>query len=571
MRDIKVVRHGKVIANVDVYGFLLDGALTSNVSLQDEDIIRIDPYKERVSISGAIKRDGKYEALPGETLQQLVRFAGGYNDNANKSVITTIRLKNNGKTVVDVPENQYATFKLQTGDSCYVASTSKRFDNRVDIAGSVYRPGAYALEAGMTVRQLITKANGLKDDAYMNLAFINRKQPNQTPEILGFNLGDVLKGTAEDVLLQKDDSVMIASVSDYREKKSVSISGAVQVQKEFDFVENMTLKDLIVKAKGFTERANPDSIELVRIIKDPERLNKTNERTIVYRIAMDKDLNFKNGSNLLLENGDKVMVRSISGFEDIHIIRMEGEVLQPGEYAITNNGERISDIIKRAGGFTKYAYPAGAYLIRKEKLIEVQQKLNQIAQENSIKLFQKNNDNALTPATLNTSLSKAKADNDSITEEKYIKKIFKNEGIVGIDLVEIMKHPGGKQDLLLEEGDDIFVPREMQTIRVMGEVLFPTYVAYQGRTKLSDYIHSAGGFTEQALKRKVFVLYSNGTVKSTKTFLGIKFYPRLAPGARIIVPEKPIETKNPMTTGETIGLLSTLTSAMALIYSVVKK
>jgi len=572
MRDIKVIRHGKVIANVDVYGFLLDGALASNVSLQDEDIVKIDPYKERVSISGAVKREGKYEALLGETLQQLVRFAGGYNDNANKSVITTIRLKNNGKTVVDVPENQYATFKLQTGDSCYVASTSKRFDNRVDIAGSVYRPGAYALEAGMTVRQLITKANGLKDDAYMNLAFINRKQPNQIPEILGFNLGDVLKGTAEDVLLQKDDSVMIASVFDYREKKFVSISGAVQVQKEFDFVENMTLKDLIVKAKGFTERANPDSIELVRIIKDPERLHKTNEKTIVYKFAMDKDMNFKKGADMILENGDRVFVRSISGFEDIRLVKLEGEILQPGDYSVSNKAERISDVIKRAGGFTNYAYPAGAYLIRTENQVGIQVKLNKIAKENSKKLFINASDNKLNAATPNTKeLTATKALKDSIQDAKYVDKVFKNEGIVGINLVEIMKHPGGKEDLLLEDGDNIYVPREMQTIRVLGEVLFPTYVAYQGRTKLSKYIHSAGGFTEQAQKKKVFVLYSNGTVKSTKTFLGIRFYPRLAPGARIIVPEKPIETKSPLTAGETVGILSSVTSAMVLIYSVVKK
>jgi protein involved in polysaccharide export with SLBB domain len=572
MRDIKVVRHGKVIANVDVYGFLLDGALTGNVSLQDEDIIRIDPYKERVSISGAVKREGKYEALQGETLQQLVKFSGGYNDNANKSVITTIRLKNNGKTVVDVSENQYATFKLQTGDSCYVSATSKRFDNRVDIAGSVYRPGAYALESGMTVRQLITKANGLKDDAYLNLAFINRKQPNQIPEILGFNLGEVLKGTAEDVQLQKDDSVMIASILDYREKKSVSISGAVQAQGEFNFVENMTLRDLVVKAKGFTERANPDSIELVRIIKDPNRLIKTNEKTIVYKFALDKDLNFKKGADMVLENGDRVIVRSISGFEAIRMVNLEGEVLQPGDYSISNKAERISDLIKRAGGFTNYAYPAGAYLIRNEKQIGIQLKLDKIAKENAKKLFQNGSNNKLDATTLKTTdFTTSKALKDSIQDAKYVDKVFKNEGIVGINLVEIMKHPGGKEDLLLEEGDDIFVPRELQTIRVLGEVLFPTYVAFQHGTKLRTYIHSAGGFTEQAQKKKVFVLYPNGTVKSTKTFLGMKFYPRLEPGSRIIVPEKPIETKNPLTAGETVGILTSVTSAMVLIYSVVKK
>ena len=577
MRDIKVVRRGKVVANVDVYGYLLDGALTNNISLQDEDVIKIDPYKARVSINGAIKREGIFEALPDETLQQLVRFAGGYSDNANKSIITTIRLKDNGKTVVDVPENQLATFKLQSGDSCFVSTTSKKFDNRVDIGGSVYRPGTYALESGMTVKQLIAKAGGLKEDAYLNMAFINRKQVNQIPEILGFNLGEVVKGIAEDVLLQKDDSVMITNLLDYREEQSVSISGAVQEPGTFKLVENITLKDLIYKAKGFTEMANTDSVELVRIIKDPERLLSSNERTIVLKFALDKDLNFKAGiSDMILQNGDQVIVRTISGYEEIRMAKVEGEVLQPGDYSITNKAERISDVINRAGGFTKYAYPLGAFLIRTEKQTGVQQKLNQITKENAKKQFQGKNDNKVDATMLKTAGITTPAGGidsiqDKFSKSKSVDKVFKTEGIVGINLVEIMKHPGGKEDFYLEDGDDIFVPRELQTVRVMGEVLFPTYVGYEKGKSLKSYISNAGGFTEQAQAKKVFVLYANGTAKSTRHFLGIRRYPKLQPGARIIVPEKPTEIKNPLSAGEMVGILTSITSAMVLIYSVVKK
>jgi len=577
MRDIKVVRRGKVVANVDVYGYLLDGALTNNISLQDEDVIKIDPYKARVSISGAIKREGIFEALPDETLKQLLRFAGGYNDNANKSIITTIRLTDKGKTVVDVPENQLATFKLQSGDSCYVSTTSKKFDNRVDIDGSVYRQGTYALESGMTVKQLIIKAGGLKADAYLNMAFINRKQTNQIPEILGFNLGEVMKGTAEDVLLQKDDSVMITSLFDYREEQSVSISGAVQEPGTFKWIENITLKDLIYKAKGFTEMANTDSVELVRVIKDPERLLNSNERTIVLKFALDKNLNFVNGSSdISLENGDQVIVRTISGYEAIRMVKVEGEVLQPGDYSITNKAERISDVIKRAGGFTKYAYPLGAFLIRTEKQSGVQQKLNEITKDNSKKQFESKNDNKVDATMLKTAGITAPVDgldsiNNKFSKSKSVDKVFKTEGIVGINMTEIMKHPGGKEDFYLEDGDDIFVPRELQTVRVMGEVLFPTYVGYEKGKTLGSYISNAGGFTELAQEKKVFVLYANGTAKSTTSFLGIRHYPRLQPGARIIVPEKPTEIKNPLTAGEMVGILTSITSAMVLIYSVVKK
>jgi len=577
MRDIKVVRHGRVVANVDVYNFLLDGAFTNNIGLQDEDVIKIEPYKVRITIAGAVKREGFFEALPGETMQHLVRFAGGYNDNAYKALITTIRLTDKGKTVVDVAENQFATFKLQSGDSCFVSTTSTKFDNRVDISGSVYRPGTYALDSGMTVKQLITKAEGLKEDAYLNMAFINRKQANQIPEIIGFNLGEVLHGDKPDVPLQKDDSVVVRSLFDYREGQFVSIQGAVQEPGEFKLVENITIKDLIFKAKGFTEMANTDSVELVRIIKDPQRLLSSNERTVVYKFALDKDLNFKRGgADMVLENGDQVIVRTISGYEQIRMVKVEGEVLQPGNYSITNKAERISDLIKRAGGFTQYAYPLGAYLIRTEKVTGVQKKMNELTKENAKKQLKGKNDNKVDASLVKAggNATDALSDEDSIpgkmSKSGKLDKVFKSEGIVGINLMEIMKHPGVKDDFYLEEGDDIFVPRELQTVKVMGEVLFPTYVGYEKGKSLRSYISGAGGFTEQAQSKKTFVLYANGTAKSTTSFLGIRHYPKLQPGARIIVPEKPTEIKTPLTAGEVVGILSSLTSAMVLIYSVVK-
>jgi len=576
MRDIKVVRHGRVVANVDVYNFLLDGAFTNNIGLQDEDVIKIEPYKVRVSIAGAVKRKGFFEALPGETMKHLVRFAGGYNDNAYKALITTIRLTDKGKTVVDVAEKQFAAFKLQSGDSCFVSTTSTKFDNRVDISGSVYRPGTYALDSGMTVKQLITKAEGIKEDAYLNMAFINRKQANQIPEIIGFNLGEVLHGDKEDVALQKDDSVVIRSLFDYREGQTVSIQGAVQKPGEFKLVENITLKDLIFKAKGFTEMANTDSVELVRIIKDRQRLLLTNERTIVYKFALDKDLNFKRGgADMVLENGDQVIVRTISGYEQIRMVKVEGEVLQPGNYSITNKAEHISDLIKRAGGFSQYAYPLGAYLIRTERLTGVQQKMDQLTKENAKKQLKGKNDNKVDASLVKAGGSTdALSDADSIqgkmSKNSKLDKVFKSEGIVGINLMEIMKHPGGKDDFYLEEGDDIFVPRELQTVKVMGEVLFPTYVGYEKGKSLRSYISGAGGFTEQAQAKKTFVLYANGTAKSTTSFMGIRHYPKLQPGARIIVPEKPTEIKIPLTPGELVGIFSSLTTAIVLIYSVVK-
>jgi len=578
MRDIKVIRGGKVIANIDVYRFLFDGVISNNISLRDEDVVKIEPYGIRATINGSVKHGGLFEARPGETLQNLIRFAGGFTDKAYQARITTFRLTEKGKTVIDVPEDEFSAFRLQSGDLCVVAANNNVFDNRVDIVGSVFRPGAYALEPGLTVKQLIAKADGVKEDAYLNMAYITRKKENQIPEIVGFNLGEVLDGTAEDILLQKDDSVKIQSLFDYREKQSVSIWGAVKAPGTFNLVENISLKDLIFKARGFSEMASTDSVELIRVIRDQETLLNTNEKTRVMKFALDKDLKFAKGSgDILLENGDQVIVRSISGYEGVRMVRIEGEVLKPGNYNITNKSEKISDLIQRAGGFSNYAYPLGAFLIRKEKASAVEQKLQRIVSENTKTQLETEEEGEMDVAMLKATGATSMQDYNSRDSLQRTKsganvedKLFAPEGVVGINLVEIMKNPGGEYDLNLEEGDVINIPRELQTVRVLGEVLFPTFVRYDKSMHFKGYVSNAGGFSERAQKRKSFVLYANGTAKSTKRFLGIKFYPNVTPGARIVIPQKPVEIRNKMSAAESITMMTSLASVMALIYSILK-
>ncbi|MEI8085649.1 MAG: SLBB domain-containing protein [Paludibacter sp.] len=581
MRDIKVVRANKIIANLDVYRFLMDGVLSNNITLQEGDVIKIEPYRIRTYINGAIKHNGIFETLKGETLQNLINFAGGYTDKAFKEIVTIFRLTDKGKTVIDVSEKKISSFLMQTGDSCEVSYTKNKFDNRVDINGSVYRPGAYALESGLTLTQLIAKADGLKEDAYMNMGYIIRKNENQIPKFLSFNLGKILKGTASDITLQKDDSVTINSLFDYREEQFVTITGAVKEPGQFPLVENTTLKDLIFQAKGFLEMASTDSVELIRVIKDQNILRNTNNKTVVMKFAMDKDLNFTNGSsNILLEKDDQVIIRTISGFEGIRMVTVDGEVVMPGNYNITSKAEKISDIIKRAGGFTKYAYPLGAFLLRSEKVNDVEKKLQRIIAENAKKQVQNKNDN-----TMDLSLMKATAGNpmlqqsysnvDSIQNKmsgtKVVNEIFKSDGVVGINLKEIMDSPGSKYDLNLEENDVLFIPRQLQTIRVIGEVLFPTYVRYDKSMSFRDYVSNAGGFSDRAQKSSAFVLYANGTAKSTYNFLGIKFYPKVKPGARIVIPEKPIDIKSKLSPVETVSILSSIMTVSTLVYSIIKK
>ncbi|HEY5591033.1 MAG TPA: SLBB domain-containing protein [Paludibacter sp.] len=573
MRDIKVIRHGKIVANIDVYRFILDGVLGDNLSLQDEDVIKIEPYKIRTSIKGAIKHAAIFEALPEEHLQDLIRFAGGYTENAYKNNITGFRLSGRERVVVNVSEKQMATFKLNPGDNFTVETVLNKFENRVDLEGSVYRPGAYALEPGMTVKSLLAKADGIKEDAYLNLAFITRKQKNQVPEILGFNLGNVLHGLEPDILLQKDDSIEVRSLFDYREEEFVSVWGSVKSPGIFPKIDNITLKDLISKADGFTEMASTDSVEVIRIIRDPKVLRETNIKTIVFKFKIDKNLELKKGEgDFLLQNGDQVIVRSIPGFEGIHMVRIEGEVLQPGTYNIINKAERISDLVKRAGGFTHYAYPLGAYLIRYEKTSGVENILKQKMVENTKRQITATSEKNIDPRLLQQSggTKDVKSLQSELSDTKSAQQIMDSEGIVGIDLKEILRHPGSKQDLFLEEKDILYVPRELQTVRVLGEVLFPTYVSYDKRMSLIDYISGAGGFSDRAQKRSTFVLNANGNAKCTKRFLFIRFYPKVTPGSHIVVPEKPVEIKNSMSTAETVSILGSLATVSALIFSVLK-
>jgi Periplasmic protein involved in polysaccharide export len=579
MRDIKVIRGGKVIAKLDLYRFLVDGILTDNVVLQDEDVIKIDPYKVRVYLNGAVKHKAIFEGVQGETLQNIIRYAGGFTDDAYTGTITAYRHAGKEKTIADINFNQLSKYIIGAGDSIVVSKMLNRFNNKIDIIGSVMHPGTYAFEPGLTVKKLIEKADGLKEDAFVNMAFINRKNEKKIPEVVGFNLGDLMEGKIQDILLQKDDSIEIPNLFDFRENQTISIWGAVKAPGTYSYVDKITLKDLIFKAKGFTELASTDSVELIRVVKDQGTLMNTNKKTTVQKFALDKDLNFVNGlGDEPLQNRDQVIVRSISGYEGIRMVRVEGEVLHPGSYNIRTKSERISDVVKRSGGFTKYAYPLGAFLIRTESTNAIEQKLNKIMQENSKNQLENQQSKTLDATMLRqsgaTSVQGYTA-MDSIQKKlagtKVIDKIFVQEGVVGLNLKEIAAHPGGKYDLKLEENDIIYIPRELQTVRVVGQVLFPTIVRYDKSMRLSDYISGSGGFSINANKGKVFVLYPNGSAKSTKSFLGIKSYPRVEPGSRIIVPENPVEIKNKLTPAETVAILTSISSVVALMYSILKQ
>lgn len=574
MRDIKVIRRGKVVAEIDVYDYLMKGSLKNNVQLCDEDIIKVEPYRTRVKISGAVKRQGIFETLSGETMSDLINYAGGFTDIANTSAITVIRLKGKEKTVEEVTGEIMNSFKLESGDSVNVSGIYDKYNNRVTLTGAVYRPGVYSIDSCPTVRDLIKKADGPRDDAYLGIAYITRQRANDVPEMIGFSIGKVMSGRDKDISLRKDDAVRVEYLKDFTEEKSVGVWGAVLTPGSYKLIDKMTVKDLISMAHGFTEQASTDSIELVRIIKDPEKLLNSPEKSMVFKIAMDKNLNIKNnGLDMPLESGDQVIVRNISGYEPIRVAKIGGEVVNPGDYSITGKTERISSLINRAGGFTEYAYPDGAYLIRKESATGMERKLNDIATENIKKEITSTKLDASVLGTGEKAIENyAKADSvkREVAGSEVMKNLSDNESLVGIDLEKIIANPGSDNDLYLENGDEIYVPRKLQTVRVMGSVLFPTYVRYKGGMTLKGYVSRAGGFSDRANKNHAFVLYANGTVKSVRRVFWIRNYPSVTPGSKIIVPEKPMEVKSKMTTAETISMMSAIITAAALIISAFK-
>lgn len=579
MRDIKVFRDGKQVARVDLYEFLVSGSFKNNITLQDNDVLKIEPNTMRMKVTGSVNRAGIYETIPGESLSDMLGYAGGFAEDANKSLVTVIRFNEKGRTVIDIPGDLLSTCLLKAGDSVFVARLNERFDNIVTLDGAVKRPGSYAVpSAGMGIKSLIEKAGGILDGAFVNMAMITRQRKNALPEVISFNLGRLLAGQADDIALQANDSVLIRYVVDMSEELKVSIAGEVVEPGEFILDRDMSVRDLIFMAKGFTEKAETSQIQLIRIIKDPLLMEKGIRKSISYTFSLDKNLNIDSESaDARLENGDLIIVRSIEGIEPIRIVSIQGEVKYPGYYNIENKNIKVSDLVNMSGGFTKFAHIRGAYLIRDASKNSPDNSMNKILSRNLRKILM----NASTDKLDDIVLNKMKANNiddlnaiDTIaglSNFREVNEMLNSEGIVSLSLEEIIKNPGIYKDINIEDGDVLFVPRKSQTVKVLGEVMYQSYVVHNAGLGLREYITASGGFSNRALKKNTFVMYPNGQVVGTRSFLGINFYPRVLSGSIIIVPRKSIDLTNKLNVAEIVTMTSSLTSTLALIYSIINK
>ena len=543
-RNIEIIRSGKKIAFLDIYDFLLKGELKNNVRLQDQDIIRIPTYLNRVEMVGEIKRPAIFEMKDNEDLNDLLNFAGGFTERAYKSRIRVLKNTATERKITDVTANQFSNYRPTSGDKFFVNEILDRFENRVSISGSVFRPGEYELEPGLTLKTLIQKAEGVQEDAFLSRAYITRLMPDLNTELISFDLQKVLNGQAEDISLKREDQVTISSIFDLKEEFTISIDGEIREPGQFKYAENMTLEELIIKAGGFKESATPNRIEISRRVKNSDATSTSATTSEVFQIDVNLDLTVSN-SNFTLKPFDIVMVRSSPGYEKQKQVRIDGEVLFPGYYSITRKDERLSDLVKRAGGLTALAYTNGASLKRTSNL---ETQLDQEKEQQKLLQFENFQKNA--KDTSNTNI-------DS--------KVLRND-FVGINLSKILEKPGKRQDLYLEGGDVLNVPKQLQTVKVSGQVLSPNTVVYLKTKGFKQYISSSGGFSQNALKSRSYIIYANGSVKSTKKFIFFNNFPVVETGSEIFVPKR--EEKNKLSAGEVVGITTGIASLGAIILGV---
>ena len=460
-----------------------------------------------------------------------------------------------------------------------------KYNNRVIIKGAVYRPGTFSItEKGMTIKDLIDKAEGLKSDVFLNKAYITRTNPDYSTSNISINLKEELKTL--NFKLEEEDIVNILSLNDLREEKYIEISGEVNSPGIFPYSKNISLQDIILLAGGFNDNATGKRIEINRMLSTQE----SNENKISEILTFDLNKNLEdltNSKRFEIMPFDQIIIRKNPNYYVQQYARIEGEVKYPGKYAISSKNERISDFLERAGGFKNMAYLKGATLIRLTEFAEIQSDLDKkIASLNDLKKKIINKSGSLTESEILLlqrieedvkNLDNQKNDNQKLSsyaKTERINEIVKRNSVstdipiskseaIGIDLESIIKSPGSKSDLLLKEGDVIIVPKKLETVRLRGELLYPTTVRFLNGKSLKYYIDSSGGFDSKAKRSGTYVVYANGDVARTKRFLLFNIYPKAEPGCEVIVPKKAL--KNPIAANQLLNFTTGLATLILAI------
>ena len=535
LRAVKVSRGGKPLAEVDIYDYLLKGKSGLDIRLEDGDVIIVPPYQNLVAVSGKVKRPLIYEMKEGEAMADLLDFAGGFTGDAYKEAVRVIRKSGREYQVFNVEKTGFAQFTLTDGDEIAVDSVLARFENRVEIRGAVYRAGMYALDGQVsTVRQLIEKAEGVRDDAFLNRAVLYRDMPNTMREAQSVDVKALLENRVEDIVLRKNDVLYIPSIYDLSEEQTIAVRGAVGNPGTFNYVEGMTLEDVIVQAGGLRESASVVKIDVARRIKNPKSMDVTNVLAENFTLTLKDGLVIDGNENFIIMPFDEIFVRNSPGYQVQQSVTVTGEVLFEGEYVLSEKGQRLSDLVKKAGGINPDAYVSGARLVRQMNEFERRRV------ESTLRFAQQGIKDSIDVNSLDIG----------------------NDYYVGIDLRKALKNPGSEYDVVLRPGDRLIVPEYAGTVKISGGVMYPNVVVYEKGAGLKHYIAQGGGTLPRAKKNRAFIVYMNGTVAKSKAFAKAK----PAPGCEIIVPVKPARRGTSL--AEIMSLATSTTSIAALVTSI---
>lgn len=507
LRNIQVTRNGKTIAHVDVYDFIMQGKTKDDISLQEGDVIIVSPYEALVKIEGNVKRPMKYEMKKDETVSTLLKYAGNFSSDAYTRSMKVVRQNGKEYQIFTVDDMDYTVFKLKDGDVITAEAILNRFENKLEIKGAVYRPGIYQFGGDLnTVKQLIEKADGIMADAFLGRAVLHREREDLSKEIVQVDLKAILNGTKPDIALKRNDVLYIPSIHDLQDLGNLEIFGEVARPGKYIYADNMTLEDLIIQAGGLLESASTVKVDVSRRIKDNKSTEVSTTIGEMYSFALKDGFVVDGEAGFVLQPYDQIYVRRSPGYQPQANVTVEGEILYNGTYSLTSKNERLSELVKKAGGATPYAYVKGSKLMRKANDEELKR------MKDVLKIMQRE---------MGGNVDSLKLELDSIYS-------------VGIDLEKALKYPGSDADIVLREGDQLIIPEMTNTVKINGAVMMPNTVSYNSRMSVKDYIGQAGGYANSARKSKAFIIYMNGQVAEVRG----NGRSQVEPGCEIIVPIK---------------------------------
>ena len=542
LRNIKVFRNGRQVTVVDVYEYILHGRLAGNVRLKEGDVVQVGAYDCLVGVTGNVKRPMFYEMRRTESVKTLLGFAGGLTGDAYRKSVRLTRHSGERYGVYNIDEFEQATFRVEDGDAVEVGSMLNRFESVAEVSGAVFRPGQYHIGDGgvTTVRSLIEAADGLTEDAFAAHGVLRRLRADRSYKVISVDVAGILSGSVADIPLESEDELFIPTQAELIASRTVTIDGEVLSPGEYQWAENMTVEDLVMQAGGLTDAASVAKVDVSRRLRDPKATEATTEIAQTFTFALKDGFVIDGTPGFMLEPYDVVQVRRSPGFHTPRQVTINGEVTFGGSYTMEKKNQRLSDLVKMAGGVTKDAYVEGARLVRRMNDMELARR-----------------DMAMQTAR------QGQGARDSVSLEKLaIDSVY----TVGIHLDEALKHPGGDADIVLREGDELIVPEFEGTVKISGDVMYANTVAYTSGKSYKWYVKQAGGFGQRAKKSKAYVVYPNGTMAMAKRGTEI------APGCEIVVPSKP--KKETVTAAQWVSIgtgVAGLISSLAMIYYVITK